>query len=255
VTASVRPRRSPPRRRTSPWRAALLAAPLWACAVAPAPLRAQGVVGHQPEESPFRDLVNKQGFTLFAGRFAGNGGPADVGAQPGLLLGARLQIRLSGPVDFWATFGEASSSRHAIDASGDTAKVIGLENLRLLLADLALALNLTGNKTWHGFAPYVGVGLGVTAPAHSVLDPGGFQITTAFALMPTIGTRWYLSRSLALQVEARDYYFRYQYPLSFYNRPFAGHKDFTPVLPVSQSDRAWAHNLSLWLGVTYAFTF
>jgi len=223
----------------------------------PVPLSAQGVVGHQPEQSPFRDIVNKQGFTFFAGRFAGNTGPAGVGARPALALGARLQVRLSGPLDFWATFAEASSSRLVIDASGDTAKVAGVQDLRLLLGDLALALNLTGNKTWHGFAPYLGMGLGISAPSHSVLDPGGFQITTAFALMPTFGTRWFLSHSLALQLEARDYYFRYQYPLSFFapTRPFAEHKDGSPVLPLSQSDRAWAHNLTLWLGVTYAFTF
>jgi hypothetical protein len=220
-----------------------------------APLTGQEVVGHQPEQSPFRDIVNKQGLTLFAGRFGGNTGPAGVGARAGLALGARLQVRLSGPLDFWATFAEASSSRRVIDASGDTAKVVGDKSLRLVLGDVALALNLTGNKTWHGLAPYVGVGLGVAVPSHGVLDPGGFQITTAFAVMPDVGTRWYFSRSLALQIEARDYYFRYQYPLNFYNRPFAGHADFTPVLPVTQSDRAWAHNLSLWLGVTYAFTF
>ena len=257
MTAGARPRRHPGRRPASPWRGSLLAAALCACAVVPAPLSAQDVVGHQPEQSPFRDIVNKQGFTLFAGRFAGNTGPAAVGARPGLALGARIQVRLSGPIDFWATFAEASSSRRVIDASGDTAKVTGVQDLRLLLGDLALALNLTGNKTWHGLSPYVGVGLGVAAPAHKVLDPGGFQITTAFALMPTIGTRWFLSRSLAFQLEARDYYFRYQYPLSFFapTRPFAEHKDGSPVLPLSQSDRAWAHNLTLWLGVTYAFTF
>jgi hypothetical protein len=224
-------------------------------AVVPAALPAQDVVGHQPQQSPFRDIVNKQGFTIFAGRFSGNTGPAEVAARPGLLLGARLQVRLSGPLDFWATYSQASSSRRVIDAAGDTAKVVGVENLRLVFGDLALALNLTGNKTWHRLAPYVGVGLGIGTPAHSVLDPGGFQITTAFALIPTVGTRWYFSNSLALQLEARDYYFRYQYPLNFYNRPFTGHADFTPVLPVSQSDRAWAHNFTFWLGMTYAFTF
>jgi hypothetical protein len=221
----------------------------------PAGLPAQGVVGHRPEQSPFRDIVHKQGVTLFAGRFSGNTGPAGVAARPGLALGARLQVRLSGPLDFWATYGQVSSSRRVIDASGDTATVVGDESLRLLFGDLGLALNLTGSKSWRGLAPYVGMGLGISAPAHPVLDPGGFQISTAFALMPTLGTRWFLSQSLALQLEARDYYIRYQYPLNFYNRPFSGHADFAPVLPVSQSDRAWAHNLMLWLGVTYTFTF
>jgi hypothetical protein len=232
-----------------------LAAVLGVGGTAPARLAAQEVVGHRPDQSPFRDITNKQGFTLFVGRFAGNTGPAQAAARPGLIVGARLQVRLSGPLDFWATYSQASSSRRVIDASGDTAFVVGVENLRLLFGDVGFGLNLTGNKTWHRLAPYVGLGAGISTPAHTVLDPGGFQITTAFALMPTIGTRWFFSRSFALQLEARDYYFRYQYPLSFYNRPFTGHTDGTPVLDVSQSDRAWAHNVSLWLGVTYVFTF
>ena len=232
-----------------------LAVPLCLRAAVPAALAAQEVVGHQPEASPFHDILDKQGLSVFAGRFAGNSGPAGVGARPGLALGGRLQVRLGGPVDFWATFAETWSSRRVIDASDTVATVVGLKNLRLIVADVALALNLTGAKTWHGLAPYVGLGLGISVPRPRVLDPGGFQISTAFTLMPTIGTRWYIARSLALQLEARDYYFRYQYPLAYYNRPFTGHADHTPVLPVSQSDRAWAHNITLWLGVTYPFTF
>ncbi len=237
------------------WFALALAVPLCLRAAVPASLAAQEVVGHQPEESPFRDILDKQGLSVFAGRFAGNSGPAGVGARPGLVLGGRLQVRLGGPVDFWATFAETWSSRREIDASDTVATVVGLKDLRLLLADVALALNLTGTKTWHGLAPYLGLGLGVAVPRPGVLDPGGFQISTAFTLMPTIGTRWYIARSLALQFEARDYYFRYQYPLNFYNRPFTGHTGNTPVLPVTQSDRAWAHNITLWLGVTHPFTF
>jgi hypothetical protein len=255
VTAGAGAHGRAARRRRRRWLAAPLAVLLGLSASLTTVLPAQDVVGHQPEASPFRDLVNKQGLTLFAGRFAGNTGPAGVGARPGLALGARLAVRLGGPVDLWATLAEARSSRRVIDAAGDTARVTGVENLRLLLADLGLALNLTGSKTWHGLAPYVGVGLGITTPTQSVLDPGGFQITTAFSVMPTIGTRWFVTRSFALDFEARDYYNRYQYPLSFFNLPFAGHADDSPVLPISAGDRAWAHNFTLWAGVTYAFTF
>jgi hypothetical protein len=224
--------------------------------VLPAAAAAQDV-GHDPDKSPYTDLLTHQGFTVFVGRFAGNTGAAGTGARPGLILGTRLQMRLGAPVDLWATFGEVWSSRMTIDAGGDTARVSGNRKVRLLLADLALVLNLTGDKQWHSLAPYVGLGLGIAWPSAKVVDPGGFELGSNFALVPTVGTRWFVSRSLALRLEARDYYYRYQYPLAYFanTRPFAGHANGSPVLPLSASDRVWYNNFTLWAGVTYGFTF
>lgn len=212
-------------------------------------------VGHEPEQSPYKDILTHQGFTIFAGRFAGNAGAASVGARPGFMLGTRLQIRFSGAIEMWVTMGEAWTSRMRIDAGGDTAKILGNLNVRLVAADLALALNLTGDKTWHGFAPYVALGAGITTPSAKVRDPGGYELGTDFTLVPTLGTRFFVSRSFALRFEVRDYYYRYTYPLAYYARPFNGHADNSPVLPFSVSDRQWYNNLTLWAGVTYGFNF
>jgi hypothetical protein len=231
-----------------------LGAALCAGMAATAPLAAQ-VVGHPPARSPYRDITTHQGFTLFAGRFAGNPGAAGLGARPGLMLGARLEMRLSSAVGLWATFAQSWSGRATIDAGGDTSKISGSIKVRLVLADLALALNLTGDKTWHGLAPYVAVGAGIATPSAKVVDPGGYELGSNFTLVPTIGTRWYLARSLALRVEARDYYYRYTYPLSFFTLPYAGHANGSTLLPLSAPERKWAHNFTLWAGVTYGFTF
>ena len=236
---------------------------LCACASVPAAARAQVVVGNAPEHSPYRDIVTHQSLTLFFGRFAGNAGAADVGALPGLAYGLRLAIRLSGLVEFSTTVGEAASSRHVIIADTsvthtDSARRTADIKLPLTLADLALVLNLTGDKTWHSFAPYVGAGLGFVAPTRTVTDPGGYQIGFNFALVPTIGTRWFLSDALAIRLEARDYFFRYQYPLAFFdtlNLHYAGPPPRSSVLPLGSTDRRWANHLTLWLGVSYGFTF
>ncbi len=228
-------------------RVLLLAALLGAL---PAALAAQGEVGNEPERSPYRDIFTHQGFTLFAGRFAGNTGPAHTGPRPGLAIGARLQVRISGAVDIWASFGEAMSSRERLDVSGDTTKDMGSIKARLLMFDLAMALNLTGDKTWHGFAPYVGVGAGIVAPNHKVIDPGGFELGSNFTLVPTIGTRLFIARSLALRFEIRDYYYRYTFPLDYYQAP--GHQG---VIPATEASRQWYNNLTLWAGVTYGFDF
>jgi hypothetical protein len=233
----------------------LLAAAL--CIGASARLSAQETVGVAPDRSPFRDIVDPQSFVVFAGHFAGNGGRAGVGALPGTTFGARLAVRLSGPVDFWATLGQVASTRRVLSApaSADSVRFVGNSKLTLITADVALALNVTGAKTWHRLAPYASIGLGVIAPTRSVTDSGGFRVGVNFLVVPTIGTRLFLSRDIALHVEIRDYYFRYQYPLAFFDIPYAGPPARATVLPITTSSTEWTHNLTLWAGVAYGFTF
>jgi hypothetical protein len=212
-------------------------------------------VGTSPERSPFNDILTHQGFTLFGGRFAGNANAAGTGVRPGFMVGGRLQIRLSSALDVWATMGEVWTNRLRIDAGGDTARATGNITVRLLAADLDLALNLTGDKTWHGLAPYVALGAGITMPSAKIVDPGGFQLGTDFTVVPTVGTRFFISRSLALRFEARDYYYRYTYPLFYFDRPYAAHQDRSPVLSNAVGDREWYSTFALWVGVTYGFNF
>ncbi len=245
-----------PHRRTAALRrlAVVVAVPLCACASVPRLLRAQQV-GTAPEQSPFKDILTHEGFTLFAGRFAGNASAAGTGARPGFMVGGRLQIRLSSALDVWATMGEVWTNRLRIHAGGDTARIMGNLNVRLIAADLSLAINLTGDKTWRGFAPYVGLGGGLATPSAKVVDPGGFELGTNFTIVPTIGTRFFISRSLALRLEARDYYYRYSFPLSFVGLPYAGHANYSPVNSLDVGDRVWYNNFTLWVGITYGFNF
>ena len=235
-------------------RMGVLAVPL--CVCVSVPLSAQDV-GVEPEHSPFNDILNPQSFAVFAGHFAGNSGRAGVGALPATAFGARLDVRLSGPVDFWATIGQIASQRRVLSApsNADTVRFIGDAKLTEIAADVALALNVTGAKTWHGFAPYASLGLGVMAPTRSVTDSGGFHIGVNFMIVPTIGTRFFVSRDIAVHLEVRDYYFRYQYPLAFFNTPYAGPPAKASVLPTSTASTEWTNNLTLWAGVSYGFTF
>jgi hypothetical protein len=147
------------------------------------------------------------------------------------------------------------TSRLRIDAGGDTAKATGNLNVRLIAADLGLQLNLTGDKTWHHIAPYVYLGAGLTTPSARVVDPGGYELGTDFDVVPAIGTRVVISRRLSLRVEARDYYYRYAFPLFYFDRPYAAHADGTAVLSNSVGDREWYSNYAIWVGVTYGFNF
>jgi hypothetical protein len=223
-----------------------------------APARLHAQVGHDPARSPFRDIVARQHLTLFGGRFAGSRTTPGVGARPGLITGGRFETRLSGPIDLVVTFGRINSSRIVVNPMvSDTSpnRRRGPVDYALIAGDLALALNLTGAKSWRGFAPYVSVGLGLVAPTESVVDTGGYKASSNFALVPGLGTRYYLSRRWALRFEARDYYYRYEWPLSFYTGTDAQGNPVEPVLAATTPSQQWTHNVAFTFGLTYAFTF
>lgn len=219
------------------------------------PLAAQ--VGHPPGTSPFHDLTMRQTLSLGLGRFGGNTAVAGVGWRAGMLYAGRFDTRLSGPLDLTATLGVAASSRFRIDTEADSAtRVSGPVDRTLLLADIGLVLNLTGAKTWHGVAPYVGFGAGWMTPMKTEQDPGGYNAGPNFSFVPSLGTRVFFGRTLAARLEVRDYIWRYEWPLRYYEpRDLNDNPIYPPILAPEVSTKQWAHNLTLTVGVVYAFNF
>jgi hypothetical protein len=234
---------------------ALLAAVLLAAAGA-TPLAAQ--VGHEPGASPFHDLTTRQALTFSAGYFGGNEAAAGVGWRRAALYAGRLDTHLGGPIDLYVSIGFAGSSRYRIDTSLDSAtRTSGPFKRSLVLADLGLVLNLTGAKTWHRLAPYVGVGAGEVFPSKTEKDVGGYNAGTNFSFIPLVGTRVHFSRTLAARIELRDYFFRYEWPLLyFYPVDKNSVRIYPPVLdPNVQHDKQWVHNLTFSVGIVYGFNF
>jgi hypothetical protein len=238
--------------RSNAWRG--VAAGLALLAGLTAPLAAQ--VGHEPGTSPFRDILTRQHFSLQAGRFGGNTAVAGVGWRPGTVVSGRLDTRLSTALDFSVSLGFAGSSRMAIDTYADTAtRVSGPISGTLVLADLGLVLNLTGGKTWHGVAPYVGVGAGWMTPMKTVRDPGGYNAGSNFTFVPSFGFRYFVRRGVAVRFELRDHIWRYEWPLYYYSPVDHNGLALTPVLPGGTSTKQWTHNVTLHAGLVYGFNF
>jgi opacity protein-like surface antigen len=233
---------------------ALLAAGVLAAAGA-APLAAQ--VGHEPGASPFRDLTTHQALTVSTGYFAGNAAQAGVGWRHGGVYAGRFDTRLGGPFDMYVSIGFAGSNRYKIDTTLDSAsRTTGPFKRTLVVADLGLLINLTGSKTWRGFAPYLGFGAGEVFPTRSETDVGGYNAGANFSLIPLAGTRFFLGKTVAVRLEVRDYLFRYEWPLRYFS-PLDGNGDaITPaILPSDAKERQWTHNLTFLVGVAYGFNF
>ena len=215
-------------------------------------------VGHDPAHSPFRDITTRQSLSITAGHFFGNYAMAQVGAQPGSMFGARLRTALSGPIDLMLSSSLVQSQRNVIDASKpDSTRVSGPVDYNMVITDLAIGLTLTGNKTWHGFAPYVAFGLGYVVPTKTVIDPGGYKAGPGFTFSPTFGVRARVSRALALQFEGRDNTIRYEWPLRYFTPIDANGTALPPILspPPVTGTKQLTHNFSLTAGLSYNFTF
>jgi hypothetical protein len=223
-------------------------------AAAAAPLAAQ--VGNPPGQSPFRDLTARQSITFSAGRFTGTTAAAPVAWRPGMMGAVRLDTRLAGPLDFYLSFGFAGSSRYKINTERDTlTRQSGPFAKTLFLTDLGLVLNLTGAKTWHHLAPYVGVGAGWMLPSAAETDTGGYSAGSHFTIVPSLGTRVFLTRSLAVRLEVRDYFFPYNWPLRYFFPIDRNGNALPAVLSSDLKDKQWRHHLALTVGFMYGFNF
>jgi hypothetical protein len=239
--------------------AARFAAALLVCAVAGRAVPGAAQVGHDPATSPFRDVTTAQALTVQAGWWFGNEGDAGNGSLAGPMLGLRATTRLSAPLELMILLNYIQSERYVIDPNKPPlTRTSGPVDMGMVDAEIGLNFNLTGAKTWHGLAPFVGFAMGLIVPTNGGVDPGGFEVKSNWTFVPRAGTRLHLSRSLAMLFEVRDNTIQYEYPLSYF-RPTDGQgnvQPFDPVLdPLRYDEKDITNNFSLSFGLSYRFNF
>ena len=126
-------------------------------------------VGHLPENSPYRDVETRHEFTFFGGHYNAAEDPIGIAPRDGQLFGVRYQLHVGGPAFLMARWSHVNSERFAIDPTktGD-ARQLGKRNVSINLYDIDLALNLTGEKSWHHIIPVVNFGAGIASCGCSV---------------------------------------------------------------------------------------
>jgi hypothetical protein len=76
-------------------------------------------------------------------------------------------------------------------------------------------LFLTDSRTWHAFAPMIGVSGGVIVARDPPADTSGYRFRAKGMFGPEAGLRWYLGRRVALRAEGRLMFWQLNYPLSY----------------------------------------
>ncbi|MES1259222.1 MAG: hypothetical protein ABUL71_01410, partial [Gemmatimonadota bacterium] len=103
--------------------------------------------------------------------------------------------------------------------------------------------NVSGGKSWHGIAPFAGVGLGVVhGGASPATDTSGYSFGTKVYFAPTIGTRLFVSQRFYLKFDVRGLVWNLSYPVSY------------SLEPAKQPGTAGASNAVNPTGVTSQYT-
>ncbi len=216
-----------------------------------APRDGRAQVGHAPEESPYVDLIYRHEITTFTGYLDTRRDPAGVAPRSAPIVGVRYALYLAGPAAFTARLAYGRTERTVLDpiepASSRT--IIPAANVSLMLADVGMALSLTGFKSWNRVVPELSGGAGFVTDFRTKADVGGFWFGTRFALSAGAGVRYVPGGRFQLRADVTDNLYRIAYPNSYYETA----SDGTTILKTEQAKAIWTHNPAITLGVSYLF--
>lgn len=218
------------------------------------PNRLTAQVGHDPATSPYRDIPLHPGPMLFFGHLSGDRGRAGAGMSNASTIGVRYEIPAGHSLQFQFTTAYLRGDRFIYDPRADSTspeRRVGPVKSALGLAEIGMQLRLTGGKTWHGVAPYVGTALGMMFDISSPGDTtgSGYQFGTKLTVATATGVRWYPTRHITVVADVRAHFWRLKYPLSFHNPA----PDGSLVVPLRQNLTDWTVHPWVSLGIGWIF--
>jgi hypothetical protein len=212
--------------------------------------RLSAQVGHDPAHSPYGDVRRGGVAVVTFGYLGGGRGSVGVGLSNGVTGGIRYEPQL-GAIGASLGLAYGRTTSFVADPTKDSlSRKSGPFDNTVVLADAGLQLVLTGRKTWHGFAPYVGGALGVAVGSTVARDTSGYQFGTKITLAPNAGLRWYPARRLSVRGDFRLLLWKLKYPVS-YKVPNA--IDGGRVLPVTAALDEWTAHPWATIGVGWTF--
>ncbi len=133
-----------------------------------------------------------------------------------MVYGLRYDIRTGSALQLGIGFAQANLERLIVDPFVPVAeRISGPVDQKVSFAEIDLQLNLTGGKTWHRLAPFVGVGGGLTFAGSTPADTSGFKLGRKIYFAPHAGFRFFVTDRLHLRGDARVLFWKLNYPPSF----------------------------------------
>jgi hypothetical protein len=183
-----------------------------------APVAAQ--VGHDPRGTPYRDVAKGHTITAIGGYLSGDGGRFGIAPHNGPFAGIRYEIRNSSTLAMALQVIYGDFDRLIVDPFVSRVnRVSGPVKQSVIFTEASIQFNLTGGKTWHRLAPFLGATIGLSFPSSTPQDTSGFELGHKVTLAPGVGFRLFLTQSVHLRAEARGVFWKLNYPPSFTREP------------------------------------
>lgn len=206
-------------------------------------------VGSLPQNSPYRDVETSQELTLFGGHYSAGKDGLGVAPHSGPLFGIRYEKHVGGPAFITARWSHVNSERLAIDPTKTGAAAqLGARNVSLNIYDVSIALNLTGQKSFHHIVPVVNVGIGLAACGCTV-DSDPYRFGTPFAFSFGGGLRYVPGGRFQLRLDWNDYLYQIKYPAAYFENPTGAGAVAAP----DQERSFWKNNGAFTLGASLLF--
>jgi hypothetical protein len=171
------------------------------------------VVGSLPDKSPFTDLDGGQRFGLIGGYLSTGTDVVGVGPKSGPLVGIRYDLSVGGPVYLTGTLFGVSTTRTILDYTRTAAtRDVGEQSSELVNFNVAMAMSLTGKRSWHRLQPLVNIGVGVVTAAGDKPDISGYTFGTNFSFSYGLGLRYATGHNSELRLDANWYWWQIKYP-------------------------------------------
>jgi hypothetical protein len=214
-------------------------------------------VGHRPSSSPYRDIRRGHTITALGGHAGGSGGQFGIGPHDGTVFGGRYDIRTSRALQLGVGVMHGEFERLIVDPFVQLdRRTSGPVQQQVTFTELDIQLNLTGNKTWHRLAPFVGAGAGVAFAGGTPADTSGFKFGRKFYFAPHAGVRVFVARRVHLRAEARTAFWKVSYPFTFQQEPplQPGTAENPNAVIAGGSTNEWTTNTWLQLGLGFGFS-
>jgi hypothetical protein len=148
-----------------------------------------------------------------------------------------------------ARWSHINTDRLAIDPTKiGAARQLGKRNVSVNLYDLDLALNLTGEKSFHHIVPVVNLGAGIASCGCS-FESDPYTFGTPFAFTYGGGLRFVPGGRFQLTVDWNNYLYQLKYPTAYYVTPTGG----TAAVVGNQARSFWKNNRALTVGASLLF--
>jgi hypothetical protein len=224
-------------------------------AIAPS---ASAQVGHPPGASPYRDIRKGHTFSVLGGYFSGGGGDFGIGPHSGSIFGVRYDIRTASALQIGIGVARAGLERFIVDPFVTLAnRRTGPVDQKVTFAEISLQMNVTGGKSWHRIAPFIGGNAGLAFATSTPGDTSQYKFGRKFYVAPAIGTRFFITDRLHLRAEARATFWKLNYPITFQQEPPQEPGTGTTsnaVIPPPGKLTEWTTSSWLQIGFGYSFS-